>query len=301
MIRPASLIAGDTIGIAATARKISQDELQGCIQLFQSWGLKVRFSPTLFTEENQFGGSDAERIKGLQELINDDEVKAIIIARGGYGTVRIIDQLDLSVFFEKPKWIIGFSDITVLHNHIHRHCGVETIHGPMAFNFMPDRMEQPSAESLRRVLMSVEAVEYAPDAHPMNRTGEAKGQLIGGNLSVLYSLCGSNSDIETDGKILFLEDLDEYLYHIDRMMMNLKRTGKLNKLAGLIVGNMSDMKDNAIPFGKDVLEIIQSHVSEFNYPVCYGFPAGHEKRNLAMRFGAEAELVVGDMVKVSIS
>ena len=296
MIRPDTLKPGDTIGIAATARKISIEELQGAIQLFESWGLKIKFSPTLFSERHQFGGSDLERVQGLQSLMDDKDVKAIIIARGGYGTVRIIDQIDFSKFMQHPKWMIGFSDITVLHSHIFRHCEIETMHALMAFNLQPERQDLESIQSLKKMLMSDETIVYEATPHPMNREGVANAELVGGNLSVLYSLLGSESDIDTKGKILFLEDLDEYLYHIDRMMMNLKRTGKLNGLAGLVIGDMSDMRDNTIPFGMNALEIIQSHVKEFNYPVCYDFPAGHEKRNLTLHFGAIVKLTVATKV-----
>ena len=296
MITPDILKPGDTIGIAATARKITLDELQGAIQIFESWGLKIKFSPTLFSEQHQFGGSDLERLQGMQALMDDKEVKAIIIVRGGYGTVRIIDSIDFSQFIKYPKWIIGFSDITVLHSHILRHYKIETLHALMAFNLHPDRQDLESINSLKNMLMSSNAVLYETESHPMNRIGEANGELVGGNLSVLYSLLGSNSDIDTTGKILFLEDLDEYLYHIDRMMMALKRTGKLNGIKGLVIGAMSDMRDNAIPFGMNALEIIQSHTAEYNYPICYGFPSGHEKRNVALRFGAEVKLHVGTKV-----
>ena len=177
-----------------------------------------------------------------------------------------------------------------------RHFGIETMHALMAFNLQPERQDLESIHTLKKMLMTNDAIVYETVAHPMNRIGEANGELVGGNLSVLYSLLGSNSDIDTNGKILFLEDLDEYLYHVDRMMMALKRTGKLNGLAGLVIGDMSDMRDNAIPFGLNALEIIQSHVKECNYPVCFGFPAGHEKRNVALRLGAQVKLQVGTKV-----
>ncbi len=291
---------GDTIAIAATARKISELELQPGIQLFNSWGLKTVFSPTLFCEENQFGGSDTERARGLQTLLDDPNIQAIIVARGGYGTVRIIDQLDFTKFCTHPKWIIGYSDITVLHSHIHRHFGIETIHGPMMLNFTSERIDEESNQTLWKVLSGASDRTITIKTHSMNKPGSASGKLIGGNLSVLFSLMGSASDIDTNNRILFLEDLDEYVYHIDRMMMNLKRNGKLDKLAGLIIGDMSDMKDNAIPFGMSAYEIIAYHTKEFNYPVCFGFPAGHEKRNLALRFGAETKLDIrNDMVSFS--
>jgi muramoyltetrapeptide carboxypeptidase len=292
MIQPPFLVPGDTIGIAATARKVSAAELQPAVQLLESWGLTIRLSSTLFAEDNQFGGTDKQRTLGLQELLDDTNVKAIIIVRGGYGTVRIIDELNFSLFQQNPKWIIGFSDITVLHSHIHRHFGIQTLHGPMTLNMMPERFDAPSIEALRKALMGEEIQPVITLPHVLSREGKATGQLVGGNLSVLYSLLGSGSDIDTKGKILFLEDLDEYLYHIDRMMQNLKRNGKLDQLSGLVIGQMSDMKDNATPFGKNAEEIIIDTVKEYHFPVCFGFPAGHEKRNISMKFGA--------MVKFSV-
>ncbi|MFA6261493.1 MAG: LD-carboxypeptidase [Bacteroidia bacterium] len=292
MIRPDSLKPGDTIGIAATARKISREEVEIAKQVFQSWGLQVKLSPTLFQELNQFAGSDEARTSGMQSLLDDPEVKAIILARGGYGTVRIIDHLDFSAVKKSPKWMIGFSDATVLHAHMHRHVQMQTLHAPMILNMQPERWDEESMLALKKVLFSDKPffIDYKP--HALNREGTASGSLVGGNLSVLYSLLGSPSDINTAGCILFLEDIDEYVYHIDRIMMNMKRNGKLESLSGLIVGNMSDMKDNAIPFGKSAEEIIAEHVSSYQYPVCFGFPAGHEKRNLPMVFGAESQLQV---------
>jgi len=294
MIKPDSLKQGDCIGFAATARKISPEEINYARDYFEQAGLRVKFSPTLFEEENQFGGSDELRIKGFQTLLNDPEVKAILIARGGYGTVRIIDQLNFDALKEQPKWIAGFSDITVLHSHIQQNYGIQTLHSPMCLNFMPERFDELSIHSLVKHLMSEDSIIHTSEIHSLNRKGDAQGILCGGNLSVLYSLLGSASSINTEGKILFLEDLDEYLYHIDRMMINMKRNGILSGLAGLIVGDMSNMKDNAIPFGKTAYEIIAEHVDEYKFPVCFGFPAGHEKRNLSLRMGANSVLKISD-------
>lgn len=292
MLRPRVLKSGDTIGIAATARKISRIEVEIAQRVFESWGLKVQYSPTLFSEQNQYAGSDQERAEGLQALINDPNVKAIVLARGGYGTVRMVDRLSITPLLQQPKWLIGFSDATVLHGHLNKHANLQTIHGPMVLNMQPDRWDEESMLSLRNALFSEEAIHIQSEPHALNRIGEAKGKLTGGNLSVLYSLTGSASQPDTNGCILFLEDLDEYLYHIDRMMVNLKRTGMLTHLAALVVGQMSDMKDNTIPFGKSAEAIIAEHVAEFSYPVCFGFPSGHEKRNLSLRFGADTSLQV---------
>lgn len=293
MILPAYLKKGDKIGIAACARKVSAPELHAGIVAIQDWGLEVVTGKEIFQSHHQFAGTDEERARELQYLLDDASIKAIIGARGGYGTLRIIDKLDFTNFKKYPKWIIGFSDITVLHAHIH-HLGVETLHAKMMMNFTKDQL---STEMLQRALFgTLETHETA--GHSLNRRGEATGELIGGNLSLIYALNGSISDIQTTGKILFLEDVDEYLYHIDRMMMNLKRAGKLDHLKGLIVGGMTDMKDNAIPYGKNAEEIILDAVKEFDYPVCFGFPAGHVDTNLPLYFGRKVKLKVAEQTKL---
>ena len=230
----------------------------------------------------------------LQSMLDNENIKAILCARGGYGTVRIIDKIDFSGLVRKPKWIIGYSDATVLHSHIQTNYSIETIHAIMPFNFEQwTKLNGQSSETLRKVLFG-EKLTYNLTVSTLSRQGKTKGTLTGGNLSILYSLCGSKSDIETAGKILFIEDLDEYLYHIDRMMMNMRRTGKLKLLAGLIVGGMSEMKDNTVPYGKTAEEIILEYVEEYDYPVCFGFPAGHIKDNLALILGRKVELNIND-------
>ena len=291
IISPPFLKPGDKIAMTATARKVSREEMQPAIDIFQSWGLTVFLPDELFESENQFAGNDETRTKSLQQLLDDETIKAIFCARGGYGSVRIIDQLNFSLFTSKPKWIVGYSDITVLHNHINKNLNIQTLHATMPINMQLHNSDEESISSLKKLLFG-ENVSYQIASHPFNKKGEVKAKLVGGNLSVIYSLLGSNSDIDTTGKILFLEDLDEYLYHIDRMMMNLKRNGKLQNLAGIVIGGMSDMKDNAIPFGKTAEEIIFSHLKDYNYPICFGFPAGHEKKNLALKLGSEVLLKV---------
>jgi muramoyltetrapeptide carboxypeptidase len=287
MTRAPYLQQGDKIGIVAPARKISIEELKPAIETFTSWGLEVIFGKNLFGEQHQFSGPDEARAADLQHMLDDDSIKAVISGRGGYGTIRIIDQVNFERFIKHPKWIIGYSDITVLHSHIHN-LGIETIHGTMPINF---EKNDEAVESLRKALFG-ERLNYEVKSHSMNRKGNAEGELVGGNLSLLYALTGSISDIDTAGKILFIEDLDEYLYHIDRMMIGLKRSGKLDKLKGLIVGGMTDMKDNTIPFGKNAEEIIYDAVKEYAYPVCFNFPAGHLDRNLALVLGRRIELSV---------
>lgn len=287
MTRPPNLKKGDKIGIAAPARKISKEELQYALDLFTGWGLEIVFGKNLFNEDHQFSGTDEQRSSDLQSMLDDSSIKAIISARGGYGTIRIIDKLDFTEFRKHPKWMIGYSDMTVLHSHIHNF-GIETLHATMPINFSKNK---EATETLRKVLFG-EKLFSEFGSHPLNRKGSAEGELVGGNLSLLYALTGSISDVDTKGKILFIEDLDEYLYHIDRMMINLKRSGRLENLKGLIVGGMTDMKDNTIPFGKTAEEIILDAVQEYEYPVCFNFPAGHIDRNLGLVFGRKVKLEV---------
>lgn len=294
MSRPQYLKEGDRVAIAAPARKITPDELLPAVKLLESWGLEVELPEHLYDSDNQFAGSDKTRAKLLQKLLDDPEVRAIFCARGGYGTVRIIDALDWSRFVQSPKWIVGYSDVTVLHSHIHRNTGIETLHATMAIDIPADATEKPyrSTVSMKQALWGG-TMQYRSPAHALNRDGAAEGVIVGGNLSILYSLCGSRSDIDTAGKILFIEDLDEYLYHIDRMMMNMKRSGHLSNLAGLVVGRLSNMHDNAVPFGRTAEEIVREAVEEYDYPVCFDFPAGHiGTDNVAIVMGHRIRLEV---------
>jgi len=291
MIIPPHLREGDRVAIVSTARKITTDELKPAFDLLKEWGFIAVPGRTIGVEDNQFAGDDSLRAADLQQMLDDPEIKAIWCARGGYGTVRIIDQLDFTEFLRHPKWIVGYSDITVLHAHLNQR-SVASLHAQMPLEI--EKRSPETALSIRKALLGqLPAVNFQPNS-PYGRKGTTNGILLGGNLSVLYSLQGSQSAITTRGRILFLEDLDEYLYHIDRMMQNLKRNGMLHDLAGLVVGGMSDMNDNSIPFGKTAEAIIWDYVKEFDYPVCFGFPAGHTYENRAMRFGAPATLEVGD-------
>ena len=301
MIIPDFLKKGDKIAIVATARKVSPEEIKPSVDLFRSWGLEVITDESLYAADNQFAGSDELRAACLQQYIDNPEVKAIVCARGGYGTVRIIDRLDFTAFARHPKWIVGYSDVTVLHSHIHNNLGISTLHATMPLNIPADAMEKsyPSIESLKAALFgnlqSYNASQLLTHSSVHNRGGRCRGQVVGGNLSILYSLCGSASDISTEGKILFIEDLDEYLYHIDRMMQNLKRTGKLQKINGLIVGAMSDMHDNTIPYGKTAEEIVLEAVADYDYPVLFSENFGHVgTENLALPLGVEVEMTVGE-------
>lgn len=293
MVIPPKLHKGDTIGIVATARKISYEEAATAIGLLVDEGFKVRTGQRMFGVSNQFSGSDEERAADLQRMLDDPEVKAVLCARGGYGTVRIIDRLDFSEFVKHPKWICGFSDVTVLHSHIHRHFGIATLHSSMLFNMRNVEASHPSFRTLVETLKGNFQPLEAPSSE-LNRLGTAEAEVVGGNLSILYALLGSASDICTDGRILFLEDLDEYLYHIDRMMMNLSRNGKLRNLAGLIIGGMTDMNDNAIAFGETAEQIIARHVAEYDFPVAFGFPVGHLEDNRALVLGKKAALRVSE-------
>lgn len=290
MIRPPYLSIGDTIGIAAPAGCLKESEIEKAVALFKSWGLTVKSGRHLFASVNSFAGNDRQRAADFQQMLDDKDIKAIICARGGYGSVRIVDKLDFTGFLQSPKWIAGYSDITILHAVI-QHLGVESIHGPMpriARNGLPDLV---SFDSLQALLFG-KIRQYSLPPHKLNITGKAKGMLVGGNLSVLCSFAGAPYDIDTTGKVMFIEDLNEQLYHIDRMMMNLKITGKLDHLAALVVGYMTRMKKS--DFHKPAYKIIHELASEHKYPVMFGFPAGHDRPNLALPMGREVTLSVGE-------
>lgn len=296
MNTPAYLKKGDKIALVSSARKIKTSEIAEALQCFSNWGLEVVLGENLFKEDHQFAGSDADRAKDLQKMLDDSEIKAIVFARGGYGTVRIIDQLNWNKFTQKPKWIVGFSDITVLHSHIHSNSGIETLHSIMPFNFSTASDEAIS--SLRKALFG-ESLKYKIPKHKLNRDGDVNAIIVGGNLSILHNLSATDSDINTENKILFIEDLDEYYYHIDRMMQNLKRSGKLKNLAGLIVGEMTEMHDNSTPFGMNAYEIIHNMVKDYTFPLCFNFPSGHFPDNRTLILGRKVKLNVGSEVSLS--
>lgn len=291
-ICPPFLKPGDSVGVVAPSRKISDAELQPAIATLQSWGLTVKTGKNIYSSYNQFAGNDNARASDFQSMLDDTLVKAIFCARGGYGALRMIDLIDFSGFTAHPKWIVGYSDATVFHSHIARYTSAESLHAAMPFDFKKD---SESLELLRKTLFG-EPIEYTLVPHPLNRNGAGIGALAGGNLSLLYALASTPSDLDFSGKILFIEDLDEYLYHLDRMMQQLKRAGKLGKLKGLIVGSFTEMKDNTTPFGKTAEEIIAEAVEEYEYPVCYGFPAGHGTKNYPLIMSRKAEVNVGSGV-----
>jgi muramoyltetrapeptide carboxypeptidase len=288
MIIPEKLKIGDKIGIISTARKITIEELSPAIKTLESWGLKVVLGINLFQEDDQFSGTVEQRTADLQSMIDDNSIKAILCARGGYGTVQIIDAIDFTNLKKNSKWIVGYSDVTVLHSHLNN-LGIASLHTTMPINFESNTKESLSSlkSSLFGNLNSIEC-----KAHTLNKFGKIEGNIVGGNLSILYSLLGSQSDIDTTDKILFIEDLDEYLYHIDRMMMNLKRNGMLKNLKGLIVGEMSDMNDNSIPFGKTAEQIILEYTKDYDFPICFGFLAGHLVDNRCVSLGIHSVLEI---------
>ncbi|MCK9452723.1 MAG: LD-carboxypeptidase [Bacteroidales bacterium] len=289
MQQPPPLQQGDRIALSAPARKISREELQIPIDIIEKAGYEVVFDERLFAANHQFAGSDSQRTSLLQEYLDDSSIKSVFFVRGGYGSLRLIDRLDFSRFAQKPKWLVGYSDITVLHARLQQ-LGFESLHASMPINFKENTAE--ALQSLFNVLENkFKAIAF--ESHPLNRFGQAGAEVVGGNLSTLYSLLGSELFPETTGKILFLEDLDEYLYHIDRMMLALKRAGKLANLAGMLVGGMTAMNDNRIPFGKTAIEIIAEHTDGYIYPRCFNFPAGHIHDNRALVLGRKHSLIIG--------
>ncbi len=289
---PNYLQPGDTIGLVCPAGFMEYSKIETCIQTLEQWGYKVKTGKTIGGDgTSYFSGSDKERTQDLQEMLDDDQVRAILCARGGYGTARIIEKLDFSAFRMQPKWIIGFSDVTVLLTHVYRNLKIAGMHAPMAAAFIDGGNESPSVLSLRHALEG-KKTRYELATHPFNRKGEAIGELVGGNLSLITHLMGTSSEIKTRGRILFIEEVDEYLYKVDRMMIQLKRSGKLDSLAGLIIGGFTGMKDTRLPFGQHVYELIAEKVKEYDYPACFHFPVGHQPNNYCLKVGVGYKLRV---------
>jgi len=293
MIIPPFLKENDKIRIVAPAGKIKKEFVESGVKWLRSQCYNVVLGNHVLDEYNMFAGKDEDRLNDLQEALDDKEAKAIICARGGYGSVRLIGNLNFTRFLEHPKWIVGFSDITVFHNVLNS-LGVVSIHGSMLRHFpKPGAKISESVKSLFFVLERNKPV-YETNSDEHNRVGIARGELVGGNLSIVYSLLGTPQELNVKGKILFIEDIGEHLYHTDRMIQSLKQSGKLSQLAGLVVGDFIKMRDNRTAFGMDAYEIISNAVNEYKYPVCFGFPAEHDKRNLALVFGMKWELEVND-------
>jgi muramoyltetrapeptide carboxypeptidase len=290
MIIPPFLKAGDTVALVCTARKFFPEDAKPAIDLLESWGLNVKLGATIGLDNFQLGGTDIERVADFQAQLDDENVKAIWCARGGYGTVRIIDSLDFTNFKQHPKWIMGFSDVTVLHSQLNIE-RVATLHSIMPFT-VPNAPEEVK-DTLRKALFG-ETISYTIPSKSYDVKGTASGELVGGNISILYSLLGSKSAIDTKDKILFIEDLDEYLYHIDRMMYNLKRNGYFENVKGIIVGSMTDMHDNEIPFGQNEVQIITEIAKENSIPIAFQFPAGHQSDNRTLIFGQQVYFEVNE-------
>jgi muramoyltetrapeptide carboxypeptidase len=294
---PAYLRKGDTIGIVCPSGFMPYEKAATCIETLTQWGYKVIVGKTLGSQFHYFSGTDAERLQDLQAMLDNKDLKAILCGRGGYGMSRVIDQLDFKQFKKHPKWLIGFSDITVLHAHVYHQFNIASLHAPMAAAFNDGEAEKPFVQSLRKALRGV-AANYSCPSSRLNRDGKAEGRLVGGNLSLVAHLIGTASSFKTKGKILFLEDIGEYLYNIDRMMIQLKRAGMLDELAGLIIGGFTDIKDTTVPFGSDVLTVIHEHVKEYDYPVCFDFPVSHDKNNYALKIGVKHRLIVSKVKTV---
>ena len=287
---PPYLDRGDTIGILCPAGYMAFERAEKCIEILQSWGFQVKLGRTLGgNSPNYFSGTDEERLSDFQEMLDDDDVKAVLCARGGYGIGRIIENIRFKKFKKVPKWIIGFSDVTVLHAHIYSNYKIATLHAPMAAAFQDGENEY--VESVRWALTGRKS-SYEAKAHGFNKVGTAKGELIGGNLALLAHISGTSSDFKSKNRILFLEDIGEYLYNIDRMLYQLKRNGKFDKLAGLIIGGFTENKDTDRPFGKTADEIIHEMFKEYDYPIAFGFPVSHQRDNYALKIGVQYKLNV---------
>ena len=290
---PPYLEKGDVIGIVCPSGYMPVEKASECIRVLnEEWGFQTKVGKTLGSQFNYFSGTDQERLDDFQQMLDDPQIKAVLCARGGYGLSRIIDKISFKNFKKQPKWIIGYSDVTVVHSHLYSNHYISSLHSPMAAAFNDAGYINRFVQSLKHALEG-KKLKYSCDAHECNQKGEAIGELVGGNLTLLAHLIGTGSDIKTRGRILFLEDTGEYLYNIDRMMYQLKRSGKLSKLAGLLIGGFTDNKDTERPFGQTAYEIIYDVVREYDYPVCFGFPVSHEKENYALKIGVGYKLKVG--------
>lgn len=294
LIQPPYLQAGDTVAIVAPSGilKNRNDEVNRAKKLLESWNLNVVIGKHVFSKDNHFAGTDLERCEDFQNALDNPNIKAIWSARGGYGTVRILDKLDYTQFLKNPKWVIGYSDITALHNQIHTK-GVETIHAIMCVSLTEDLNEiKESVETFKTALFG-KPLQYTLPASNYNKTGSAKGQLVGGNLTILHTMLGSNTSINMTNKILFIEEIGEYKYHIDRMLQSLKRAGYFKNCNGVIVGNMSKLRKNSTLWGTSVEQLILDALAEYSFPIAFNMPAGHEDDNRALILGRTINLKVG--------
>lgn len=295
MICPPKLVKGSKVAIVSPSGYSNSEFVNSAAQIINKRGYESIIYPSCLNKHFQFGGTDTERLFDLQKALDDEEIDAILCARGGYGAIRIVDKLDFTRFLQKPKWLIGFSDITTLHSALQK-IGIMSLHAPMT----KDIHLFEDSESINRLFEILDGVfnSYLLPGHLYNRPGETEAEFVGGNISIIYSLQSTPFELDTDGKILFIEDLNEYLYHLDRIMINLKLSGKLKNLKGLIVGAFTDMKDNANPFGKTAYEIIWEHVAEYSFPVCFDFPVGHINNNMPLINGRKYRLSISDNVEI---
>ncbi len=291
-IFPPSLKPGDTVGILCPSGYMAPERILSCMATLKSWGFRVKVGKTVGGHSsNYFSGTDRERLDDLQDMLDDENIMAILFGRGGYGLSRILEHISFKKFRRSPKWIMGYSDITLLHAYIYSNYDIVTAHSPMAGAFPEPGLENPYIQSIRSVLNG-DKMQYSCDPHVFNRKGEMEGILMGGNLTLLAHAVGGPADFKTKGLILFLEDIGEYLYNMDRMLHQLKAAGKFQKPAAVILGSFTDMKDTERPFGQNAYEIIRDCLSEFDYPLCFGFPVGHVKENFALKCGAAYRLKV---------
>ncbi|MBL3654908.1 S66 peptidase family protein [Fulvivirga sediminis] len=290
-LRPPLLRAGDKIGIVSPSRMILPEQIDHAINVFQEWDLEVILSPQLYASEGYFAGADEIRRAEMQSCLDNPELKAVLCARGGYGMTRFIDDIDFSGIKNYPKWLVGFSDITAMHVALNNN-NIESIHGIMPAQFGYEGVSE-SVSSLKKILFEG-SVKYSIKGSYRNRHGIAKAEVIGGNLSLLADSLGTATEVQAKGKIMLIEEIDEYLYKIDRMLTQLRRAGKFDDLAGVIVGDFSGVKDTTIPFGKNIKDLIGSHFESYSYPLCFDFPAGHEPYNLAIPFGRSLSFMVNE-------
>ena len=293
LIKPEYLKKGDTVAIVAPSGVLKNYNayILKAKELLKSWELEVVIGENVFNDNGHFAGTDIQRSTDFQLALDDKAIKAIWCARGGYGAMRVIDNLNFEKYKENPKWIIGYSDITAIHNDLHNNKS-ESIHGIMCKSLEKIDVDNNESISLLKKTLFGEKLSYTIEGNNYNIEGNSNGQLIGGNLTLLHCLLGSESSIDTDGKILFIEDLGEYLYHIDRMLISLKRAGYFDNCKGLIVGDFTDMRKNTTPFGRNLKELILDIVREYDFPVSFGFPAGHGEKNYPMILGREINLEV---------
>ena len=290
---PPFLKENSLVGITCPSGYVAEDRVAYAVTTLEKWGFAVRKGKTIGSEHGYFSGTDEQRLQDLQNMMDDPAIDAILMGRGGYGMSRIIDEIDFTAFVEKPKWICGFSDITVLHSHIQANYNIATLHSPMCGTFKPETWQEEYLTTLCKALKG-EPLSYKAAPSPYNRYGKATGTLTGGNLAILAHLTGSASEAGTAGKLLFIEDIAEYLYNVDRLLINLKRAGKLEEITGLIVGCLTDLQDTERPFGQPVEEIILDKVKEYTYPVCFNFPSGHQEVNYTLTLGAAHTLIVDE-------